>query len=528
MRRGRFRRVLAGLAVFAATVTFATGAQAEPAGDRDAVVRTDSGPVRGTVHADHRSFRGIPFAAPPVGELRWQPPRPPSPWTEPRDATKPGDRCAQNAGPLSQASTSEDCLYLNVTTPRRGPAPPRPVMVWVHGGGFVSGAGSDLTPTRLAVDGDVVVVTVNYRLGVFGFLGHPGLGAESGTFGLADQQAALRWVRHNARAFGGDPHNVTLFGESAGGMSTCAQLTSPAAAGLFQRAIIQSGACTINWPASGFLPDVPAGTMWAPKAAVDAEGARLAEGRGCADPATALACLRRVPVRDLLADPRAASISAPAFGTRLLPEQPAEALAAGHFPRIPVALGTTRNEHRLFAAVYPNHPITEADYQRWLRDGFGDRANEVAARYPTGAHRTPGNAWADMATDRVWACTTLTGARLLDARTRVFQYEFADPRPPVIFPFPPDIDPGAYHASELVFLFEPGGFPVQLTPEQQRLSQRMIGYWSRFAATGNPNAHGSPKWRAFPSVQSLAPDDIRPVDFGAEHKCDFWAGLPQR
>lgn len=481
------------------------------------VVRTDSGPVRGLITGEARTFQGIPFAAPPVGDLRWAPPQRPEPWTAVRDATKPGPQCAQGQGIGSNPSENEDCLYLNVVSPTKPAHKPRPVMVWVHGGGFSSGAGSDYDLRRLALGGDVVVVSVNYRLGVFGFFGYPGLGADSGVFGLEDQQAALRWVQRNAHAFGGDPRNVTLFGESAGGMSTCAQLTSPSAAGLFTRAIIQSGPCTMSWPDNGLFPDVPAGKLFQRRSDIEAFGLSEAKKIGCTD----LACLRRLPVKTLLPLP----FSSPAFNSRVLPIDPAEAFRNGRFAKIPVMTGTTRDEGRLFAALLPDQPITEARYQQLLREAFGDKAPLVAAKYPSAAHGSPGNAFADVMTDRVWACSEVEAQRHLAERTRTFAYEFADRAAPPLFPFPPGIDPGASHGSELSYLSDLVGIPAELNPAQQKLSAQMIQYWTRFARTGNPNGDDLPKWRPAPKVQSLAPDKIGPVDYAAEHNCGFWAGL---
>ena len=219
-----------------------------------AVVHTTSGAVRGTLAGGYRTFAGIPYAAPPVGRLRWTSPQKAKTWTGTRDATQPGNACPQTAGFLGDpASDTEDCLYLNVTTPRNTGENKLPVMFWIHGGGFYSGSGSLYGAQRLATEGNVIVVTLNYRLGVFGFLAHPALDGKthkSGDYGLEDQQAALRWVHDNAKAFGGDAGNVTLFGESAGGISTCSHLAAPASKGLFQRAIIQSGPCTLEgqWP----------------------------------------------------------------------------------------------------------------------------------------------------------------------------------------------------------------------------------------------------------------------------------------
>ncbi|NVI88625.1 carboxylesterase family protein [Actinomadura sp. BRA 177] len=216
-------------------------AQARPS-HAPAVVRTDLGPVRGQAHPGYRIFQGIPYAAPPTGNLRWRPPQPARPWHGMYDATSPRSQCAQLAPPYGGETTyGEDCLYLNVTTPAR--ARRLPVMVWVHGGSNTTGSGSAYNAAKLAVDGDVVVVTINYRLGPLGWLAHPGLetGADrryqAGNYGLLDQQAALRWVQRNARTFGGDPRNVTLFGESAGAADSCANLVSPSAAGLFHKVI---------------------------------------------------------------------------------------------------------------------------------------------------------------------------------------------------------------------------------------------------------------------------------------------------
>ncbi|WP_236725140.1 carboxylesterase/lipase family protein [Amycolatopsis orientalis] len=481
------------------------------------VVRTDSGPVRGVSTGGYRSFQGIPFAAPPVGELRWTPPRRPEPWTAVRDASKPGPRCAQGPGLGSAPSDNEDCLYLNVISPAKPTHKPRPVMVWVHGGGFTSGAGSDYDFKRLALGGDVVVVTVNYRLGVFGFFGHPELGRDSGSFGLQDQQAALRWVQRNARAFGGDPRNVTLFGESAGGMSTCAQLTSPSAAGLFQRAIIQSGPCTLTWPDGGFFPGVPAGSPYTPRAEVEAMGAGAAAKLGCPD----VACLRRLSVKELVDLP----LASPAFGTGLLPEHPATALEKGRFARVPVLTGVTRDEARLFVALYPGQPFTEEHYQELLRTGFGDKASLVAAEYPSAKHGSPAMAFADAMTDRIWGCPQVGTERLLSARTRTFGYEFADRNAPALVPAPPGMRLGASHGSELAYLSELAGVPAELSPAQKVLAAQMIQYWTRFARTGDPNGAELPKWRPTPKTQSLAPGEIGPVDLAAVHNCGFWAGL---
>ena len=234
-----------------------------------AIVQTDSGPVRGTVTGEYRLFQGVPYAASTAGELRWRSPQPVRPWTGPRDATRPGRMCPQQPSSYADvASLDEDCLCLNVITPRAARPPRRrPVMVWIHGDGAI-GAGSFFDARRLATIGDVMVVTINYRLGIFGAFGYPGL-EDSGTFGLQDQQAALRWVARNAAAFGGDPGNVTVFGESYGGLSTSAHLVAPGSAGLFHRAIIQSGFALMDLPGRRHVPRAARGSV-----------VRVAGGRG--------------------------------------------------------------------------------------------------------------------------------------------------------------------------------------------------------------------------------------------------------
>jgi para-nitrobenzyl esterase len=499
-----------------------------------AIVQTDCGPVRGTATNEYRLFQGIPYAASTAGDHRWRAPAPVQAWTEPREATKPGNICAQQPSVYADvASLEEDCLFLNVTTPRWMDADRlRPVMVWIHGDGAI-GAGSFFDASRLANTGDVIVVTINYRLGVFGVFGYPGLNG-SGTFGLQDQRAALQWVQRNAAAFGGDPDNVTLFGESYGGLATSAHLTSPQSRGLFHRAIIQSGFALMDLPAGALYPGVPAVEWfgWQSAAEVEATGAAVAAQLGCTDPTRALECLRRRPVQDLV------TLSRPmpfAYGNPVLPEVPAHALRKGRFHQVLIMSGGTRDEHRLFVGLFrvlAGQPVTAQQYPALLSDAFGEHASAVHAQYSESAFESPSVAWASVLTDRMWARSTFEQHQLFTAHVPTYAYEFADRGSPMYLPFPESFPPGAFHAAEVPYLFNDDKFEAAANLSQRRLSAQMMRYWGNFAHTGDPNGDGLPHWSPFDRpdavqyVQSLAPDAIRGVDYAAEHHLDFWSQLP--
>lgn len=470
----------------AAVLVAATAVPAHAAGT---TIRTDAGFVSGSISNAQRSFQGIPFAAPPTGENRWRDPQSVAPWHGVRTATQPGPRCAQDAGLGSPASDDEDCLYLNVTTPPH--ARNRPVLVWLHGGSFTSGAGSDYGVDQLVRNGSVVV-TINYRLGAFGYFGFPGL-AGSGAFGLKDQQKALEWVQRNIRQFGGNPHNVTLFGASAGGLSTCAQLTSPKARGLFHKAIIQSGPCQLGIPAGENQVYHP----WAKREDVEQAGANAPHG--CTD----LTCLRRLPTQEV--KKLTPLFTQPAYGTEALPENPITALQHGRFHQMPVLAGTTRDELTVFVAMY--YPQLDAGgYEQVLVESFGAaRTKRILEHYPPrgGDERVQLSAALTAMTS---ACTTDE----LRAQTNAYGYEFAEPKPPMIFPDLPEFPYGAYHGSELPFLLRYGD--TTLTGEQRKLSDEMVEAWTRFAHTGRPG------W-ARQDVRTFATEQVA----RANHRCDFWA-----
>ncbi|HEY3709328.1 MAG TPA: carboxylesterase family protein [Amycolatopsis sp.] len=487
-------------------------------------VRLTDGTIRGLQRGDHHAFQGIPYAAAPIGERRWRAPAPVEPWSGVRDATEPGPPAPQTAQAFdAAASVDEDCLTLNVTVPA-APRTGRPVLVWLHGGGGTNGTAAGYDPRRLAVTGDVVVVAPNFRLGALGWFGHPGLDG-SGTFGLQDQQAALRWVQREIPRFGGDPANVTLVGESHGALTVAAHLTAPGSAGLFHRAVLQSVFGVLGpTPAHLFMPGIPAlPPMWSPVAELEQLGAAVAIEHGWvepgSDPESALTQLRRVPVVDLL--PASGAFIRPAFGGGVLPESPADALAAGRFERMPLMLGTTQDEARFFAGLAGN-PVTAESYPQLLAGAFGDSAGEVAARYPVGSFAGPSLAWARVSTDRAWARPVWELSGMLAAHTETWLYEFADEDAPVLFPgFPA----GAQHGSELAYQFDLPGGPT-LSTAQQELAEQMNRYWTAFATRGDPAVPGLPDWPGAGHVQSLAPGRIGGIDYVTEHSLDFWARMP--
>ncbi|MFI9451407.1 carboxylesterase/lipase family protein [Amycolatopsis sp. NPDC052450] len=478
-------------------------------------VRLTNGTVRGRRLDGHVSFRGIPYAAPPVGDLRWRPPAPVEPWTGVRDAFEPGNPAPQPAASFDgTTSLDEDCLTVNVTTPGT-PGEGRPVLVWLHGGGGTNGNAADYDARRLAVTGDLVVVAPNFRLGVLSCFGYPGLDG-GGTFGLQDQQAVLRWVRREIAGFGGDPGNVTLMGESYGATMVAAHLTAPGSAGLFHRAIVQSVFSVLGTtPAHTFMPGLPElPPRWAPEAELAAIGAAVAAERGwVTGDADALAQLRQVPVKDLLEVSDA--FIRPAFGGATLPESPAAALAAGRFHRVPVLLGTTLDEARFFVTLAGN-PVTAESYPRLLAEAFGGYADDVADRYPLRDYETPSLAWARISTDRAWARPSWELAKALAAHTGTWFCEFADENAPSLVPgFPA----GAQHSSALVYQFDFEGRPGLPAP-QRELADRMTRHWAAFARDGDPG------WPGFEHVERLAPGERGGTDYAATHRLGFWAGKP--
>ncbi len=515
--------VTLGALVAAAPAVSASAQGGRPSGAAGGPVRgTASGPVRGLANGMVDEFLGIPYAAPPVGALRWQPPQPAAGWSGVRDATQFAPHCPQPPGPFGQASTSEDCLYLNVFTPtHRRNGSHFPVMVWIHGGALVTGESNDYDPTALVAEG-VTVVTINYRLGALGFLAHPALAdanGQSGDYGLMDQQAALRWVQRNIASFGGNPHNVTVFGESAGGLSTLSQVASPQARGLFEKAIVESG--SYNLTQASLASAQSAGEAFAAKAGCSSQSA---------------ACLRSLPVSTILANEDAAGYT-PNINSEVLPESLGTAFATGNFNRVPIINGTNHDEWRLFVALseLQGAPVTAANYQSMISSTLGVPAVAaaiIAAQYPLAAYPSPSIALGAVGTDAIFACPALTIDQSVSRFVPTFAYEFNDENapenflPPVSFPY------GAAHASEIQYLMglPTAAFPGMLTAQQQQLAATMKGYWTNFAMHGFPGSFGTPFWPFFNGitqpVQSLAPAVPQTEnDFAVVHNCAFWAAL---
>ncbi len=491
------------------------------------VVETASGKVEGFVRGGVLEFRGIPYAAPVSSEARWSLPQPVSPWTGVLPAMHFGKACPQAARyGLTERSDEEDCLTLNISLPRGKSTRPRPVLLWMHGGAFVGGAASLYRLDRLARDADAVVVSINYRLGVFGFMAPPvGTSGKGHVLGLEDQRLAMRWVKDNIAAFGGDPGNITLAGESAGAASVCMHILAPEQTrGLFHRAIIQSAAC---------------GTPLRSLAEAEAFAASVAAEAGCADPKTALACMKVIePQRLIAAGAKAAQTDLRAFapftGSVTIPRATLDALQAGAFARVPVLNGFTRDEMRLYVGydVQNGASITPETYPLAVRRIYGDKADQVLAAYPLKPGERAPEALGSLMTDfmpglGITHCLMLESARLLARHVPVYQWEFADRTAPVrgvSIPILPDpgFVLGAVHSGELNALFP--GFSntaamsaPDLGPASQQLADQIVKTWAAFMRGATRRAD----WRPG-AVRRFEPGAIRPFDSWAEYKCDFW------
>lgn len=527
-RRARRIGTVAAAALLASAGALTPAASGAAAGEVEPpIAHTADGDVRGRSTEDHRIFQGIPFAKPPTGSLRFRSPRPVEPWSGVKDATKRKVGCSQwfpgGNGPTFYGR--EDCLYLNVHVPtgeQVQDAGELPVMVFFHGGGFGGGDGGAYDPRRVTRQGGVIVVTANYRLGPLGFLGHPSLGDPAvGNFGLADQQAALRWVQRNISAFGGDPGNVTLWGESAGAYSVCAQLASPAARGLFHRAIMQSGPCGND-------------LLTRKEAAQRAEQA--ADALGCRD-ANVAACLRQVPAKRIskLQYERVRLTRhitdlpwMPVASTPVLPLQPMAAAERGVGSQVPLLLGSTREEMRQFVIDRYREGkglVSAKEYPRLVRALFGADAESVLAEYPHERYDSPSTATATILTDEgraAGACQLLRYADEAVEHEAVYLYEFAEPKAPDENSIP-GFPYGALHGVDVPYFFD-SYWASSTSPDQddarERLARTLIRQWTAFAATGSPGSG----WSRYADGQarSFSAAGVSRVDMAAQHNCSFW------
>jgi para-nitrobenzyl esterase len=485
----------------------------------------------------HR-FLKIPFAKPPVGDLRWKAPVKNDKWTGLRHETSFTTGCPQNMSSQGPASTNEDCLYLNVWAP--DPAPTKaPVMVWFHGGGNFAGTAGDLLPSTsiLWYDGQffakrhgVVVVSIDYRLGPFGFFAHPALATEKsplGNQGLLDQRRSLEWVRDNIAKFGGDPGNVTIFGESAGSADVCYHVASPGSRGLFHRAISESGGCTIS--INGTKEATAGGTAAGMEAFTKAVGCDTAKDQ--------LACLRGKSVMDIMTnaqqpDPMSGMVNNAPWSFSVvvdgpggfLPQQPRALFDSGDIAKVPYILGSNNDEGYLFL-LNATLPKTEADYEAALKDRFGADADAVLAMYPVS--KFSGDYTAALARvvgDSGLICGTHDSARrAAKAGLSVFMYNFNVPWA---------IAPNVLHVSHAAEMSHVFGNPYMPDTGSTKVSDAMNAFWANFAKTGDPNFTGAPA--TWPAFAPDANDNDERIQFDPaletvknfrKEECAFWRGL---
>jgi para-nitrobenzyl esterase len=463
------------------------------------------GQVAGVVGEGIASYKGIPFAAPPVGQLRWKSPQPVPAWGGTRKADRYGPSCMQDPSFAklfgAPPAISEDCLYLNVWTAAKSRDEKLPVMVWIYGGGFVGGMTSipAYDGTHLAQKG-VIFVSIGYRLGVFGFLAHPDLtretGKGSGNYGLLDQIAGLKWVRANIAAFGGDPARVTVFGESAGGMSVSMLAASPRAKGLFHGVISESGG-SLGPPRRGN----EGGESVPPMRVAEASGKAFLDKLGAHDIKAARALDADVIQKAL--GPGLQGGFFPVFDGDVLPGDLYVRYSQRRFNDTNVLIGTNSDEGGIFG---PPGGVTPAEFEQQVRQGYGERADSILAVYPHATQAEATRASADLFRDSTFAWSTWTWARLQSEKGQgnayLYYFDHRTARSPN----------GSSHGSEIGYVFRnlggagggPAGIQGRPTAEDAQISDLLSGYWVNFAKTGNPNGDGLPEWPAFSAAAQKA------------------------
>ena len=517
---------LVGLALSCTPV----GASPLPVGLTGAPVEAkfSAGALKGVSSDGVESFLGVPFAQPPLGALRWKAPAPSAKWDGVRAADKYGPACPN---PRSQDNVSEDCLYLNVQRPaglKDGDT--RPVLVFVHGGSLTAGATNSYDMAPLVRENGVIAVSMGYRLGVLGFLGHPELtkegGGASGNYGLMDQQLALKWVQDNIAAFGGDPTRVTIQGESAGGWSICGHLLSPGSTGLFQQAIMESGACDPN-----------------SLRAIETRGGVIAENVGCDKASDVLACLRATDPNKLVKSGFDTDFLARfAYGTPTLPLPADMALAQGKVNHVPTLLGFNHDEARIFTVAAIGW--SKLKYYQWAYDMLMRHADIALEHYPwpeNATETTAAELMGAVATDSggmalIGGCSQIRLTQTLSLQQPVYSFRF-DMRDGPGLVSAPNFGTGATHGAELPYLFPSlGGVAPKFNDEQKALATQMKKQWGAFVRTGSPNGDYLPTWPSFnltgetmalttPQSHTISLRDLR-----EQSKCDLWdlAGVPAR
>ncbi len=489
---GRSKRKIAiQVALLTLFVLFRGTASAE-------TVKVEGGLLKGTVEDGLRVYRGIPYAAPPIGDLRWRPPQPAPKWEGVRAADQFGRACVQtNEAIADLPAPSEDCLYLNVWTPAKNEEEKLPVLVWIHGGGFVAGAPAEkLYHGEWLAKKGVVVVSIAYRLGVFGFLAHPELSAESphhvsGNYGILDMIAGLQWVQNNISAFGGDPKRVTIQGESAGAAAVSILCASPLAKGLFRSAIAESG---------GSFGPVRADASFGesePLTSAEKRTLKWLSSIGI----SSIAELRKVPAEKLQAMiPHQLGWARPNADGWIITGDQYKLYESGQYNDVPVLTGYNSDEGATFG-----NPKSQEAYVQSVRERYGQFADKVLAAYPGG--ESPAGKWTsrNLMRDSAFGWNAWTWARLQtkSGKSKMFLYYFDEPAE-----LPAGAEPGAYgarHASELPYVFRQlreHGRPAP-TPKDEALSDMMRTYWTNFVKTGDPNGASLPKWPAYTDAKRL-------------------------
>jgi para-nitrobenzyl esterase len=514
--------MLASLALGAAT-------SAHAAPQVTSVLSTNSGPVRGIEQGAMNAYLGIPYAAPPVGPLRWMPPQKPASWTAALDASKFGSSCAQNAdlGVFAQAGGTEDCLYLNVYVGKQAAQSKEklPVLFWIHGGSLWVGAGSDYDPRKLAVDGKAIVVTINYRMGMFGFFAHPAIDREGHMFanyGLMDQQFAMDWVQQNISQFGGDPGNVTIFGESSGGTSVLSQIAAPSSAGKFQHAIAMSGATVVQ--------KHPAFGSTRPLDAAQDVGTAFAKAAGCEGDASA-ECLSKLTTGQILAIQTPYLINQTIIDGTFMPIAPAEAFKTGKFNHVTLLNGNVRDEGTVFVGLPENATgvaMTADAYKTTIESFYGQPlAQQVLQQYPASNYNSPSEAFGAANTASQFACPARMVNQWVSKTIPTYAYEFADRTAPSYLE-PTTYPLGAAHTYELPYIFP--GFhgaadkTVSLNPLQEKLSDEMVQLWAQAGKVASRDG----KWERYDNDKdnylSLTLPKARMMSqpFASLHNCKFW------